>query len=204
MNPDIPLLLRDYIRAWPSFLPQDHPWTITGNALPIITNLLATLDRDLYTIRDGIAVHRTARIEEHVVLKAPVIVGADTFIGAHAYLRGGVWLDQRVSIGPGCEVKSSFIMTGSALAHFNFVGDSLVGADVNLEAGAITANHFNERTDKMIHVRIGTERYATGVTKFGALIGDATRLGANAVLSPGTLLLPQTIVKRLELIDQHQ
>ena len=29
------------------------------------------------------------------------------------------------------------------------------------------------------------------------------RIGANAVLSPGTLLMPKTIVRRLELIEQY-
>ena len=38
--------------------------------------------------------------------------------------------------------------------------------------------------------------------KFGALIGDGTRIGANAVLSPGTILAPNSIVKRLELVEQ--
>jgi UDP-N-acetylglucosamine diphosphorylase / glucose-1-phosphate thymidylyltransferase / UDP-N-acetylgalactosamine diphosphorylase / glucosamine-1-phosphate N-acetyltransferase / galactosamine-1-phosphate N-acetyltransferase len=43
-------------------------------------------------------------------------------------------------MGPGCELKSSFVFRGSKLAHFNFVGDSVIGSDVNLEAEAIVAN----------------------------------------------------------------
>ena len=43
-------------------------------------------------------------------------------------------------------------MAGSTLAHFNFVGDSIIGRKVNLEAGAVIANHFNERRDKQITV----------------------------------------------------
>ncbi|MBO5563850.1 MAG: hypothetical protein J5939_09090 [Bacteroidales bacterium] len=38
--------------------------------------------------------------------------------------------------------------------------------------------------------------------KFGSLVGDGCRIGANAVLSPGTILPPKTIVKRLQLIEQ--
>jgi acetyltransferase-like isoleucine patch superfamily enzyme len=38
--------------------------------------------------------------------------------------------------------------------------------------------------------------------KFGALIGDHCRIGANAVLSPGTILKPGTVVPRLALVDQ--
>lgn len=52
-----------------------------------------------------------------------------------AYLRGGVWLERSCVVGPGAELKSSFLFDGSKLAHFNFVGDSIVGCEVNLEAG---------------------------------------------------------------------
>ncbi len=155
-----------------------------------------------YAVHNGVAIHREARIEEHVIIKGPAIIGPGCFIGAHAYLRGGVFLDQKVSVGPGCEIKTSIILSGSALAHFNFVGDSLVGSGVNMEAGSIIANHYNERTDKQITVRLQEQNMPTGVTKFGALVGDDTRIGANAVLSPGTILPVGSIVKRLELVEQ--
>jgi acetyltransferase-like isoleucine patch superfamily enzyme len=44
----------------------------------------------------------------------------------------------------------------------------------------------------------------TGANKFGALVGDNSKIGANAVLTPGTVLTPNSIVKRLELIDQQK
>src|SRR5690606_219070 len=124
------------------------------------------------------------------------------FVGASAYLRGGVYLAPGVSVGPGCEVKSSVIFHDSHLAHFNFVGDSIIGSRVNLEAGAVTANHYNERSDQSIVVVFSSGMINTGVTKFGSLIGDDTKIGANAVLSPGTILYPGTVIKRLQLVDQ--
>lgn len=178
-----------------------YPWDIVQQVQPMLTQLLEGLDSG-YTIHNGVAIHREARIEEHVIIKGPAIIGAGCFIGAHAYLRGGVFLGDRVSVGPGCEIKSSIVLTGSALAHFNFVGDSLVGSGVNMEAGAIIANHYNERTDKQITVLLEGQKVQTGVTKFGALVGDDTKIGANAVLSPGTILSTGSIVKRLALIEQ--
>ena len=67
----------------------------------------------------------------------------------------------------------------------------------------VVANHLNERPDQKIAVHIGGESIPTGVLKFGALIGDHSRVGANAVLSPGTVLPPHTVVARLGLIDQR-
>ena len=175
------------------------PWDITAQLPALIEGLLADMDSE-YEVKDGIAIHHTATIEPGAVLKGPLIICARSFIAAHAYLRGGVWLGERVTIGPGCEVKSSIISARSAAAHFNFIGDSIIGSGVNMEAGAVIANHYNERVDKSISIRWGTQVIMTGATKFGAVVGDFSRIGANAVLSPGTLLKPHSIVKRLELV----
>jgi NDP-sugar pyrophosphorylase family protein len=201
----MPIPLTDYIKrvqaAFPPLTLYDWPWQATAGAVSLVEEWLRTLGDD-YHIQNGVAIHRAATVEEGVVLKGPVVVSAGCFLAAHAYLRGGVFLDEGVTVGPGCEVKSSFIFGGTTLAHFNFVGDSLVGAGVNLEAGAVVANHYNERSHKDIAVRAGGQVIATGVQKFGALIGDGSRLGANAVTSPGTILLPGSVVGRLELVMQ--
>ena len=99
-------------------------------------------------------------------------------------------------------MKSSIVFENSAIAHFNFIGDSIIGKNVNFEAGSITANHYNERKDKRIFVKIKNEIINTNMEKFGALVGDDCKIGANAVLSPGTILEKKSIVKRLELIEQ--
>jgi UDP-N-acetylglucosamine diphosphorylase / glucose-1-phosphate thymidylyltransferase / UDP-N-acetylgalactosamine diphosphorylase / glucosamine-1-phosphate N-acetyltransferase / galactosamine-1-phosphate N-acetyltransferase len=177
------------------------PWEITQNLRSLLIELIAGLDGN-YKIADGIAIHKTATVEPGAVLKAPLIIGEDCFVGANAYLRGGVYLANSVRIGTGCEIKTSMVFNNSAIAHFNFIGDSMIGSYVNFEAGAITANHYNEREDKIIRVVYNSVIIQTGVTKFGSLVGDHCKVGANAVLSPGTLLLSNTIVKRLQLIDQ--
>lgn len=196
--------LDTYIKEWKEYFPDISglPWEIVNDIKTIVTHAVARAG-DEYEKRDGAAIHRSAVIEKGVILKGPVFVSPGCFVGAHAYLRGGVFLGRGTSVGPGCEVKSSFILGQSALAHFNFVGDSLVGSDVNLEAGAVVANHFNEREIKTIDVIAGGKKMTTGVVKFGSLIGDHTRVGANAVLSPGTILDPRSVVGRLALVDQR-
>ena len=44
-----------------------------------------------------------------------------------------------------CESITHLIEILDDDAHFNFVGDSIIGNDVNIEAGAILCNHYNER-----------------------------------------------------------
>jgi len=178
-----------------------QPWEVTKKLSAILDQLILLLD-DSYEIKDEIAIHKTATIEPGVALKGPVIICENCFVGSNTCLRGGVYLAKSVVIGTGCEIKTSIIFSGSSIAHFNFIGDSIIGSNVNFEAGSLTANHFNERVDKKISVAFNSKIIDTRIEKFGALVGDNSKVGANAVLSPGTLLSPGAIVKRLELIDQ--
>ncbi len=178
------------------------PWALCAEAERIIAVFLAGLD-NTWRVRGGIAVHETSTVESSVTLKPPCFIGPSCFIGAGVYLRGGVFLADRVTIGPSVEVKSSFAFAGARLAHLGFIGDSVIGADVNIEAGAVLANRWNERADKRILVTVDGRSIDTGLEKFGALVGDRSCIGANAVLSPGTLLPPDSIVPRLALVDQR-
>jgi NDP-sugar pyrophosphorylase family protein len=196
--------INNFISGFSSLLPEeihDQPWIITNGLTCIIEKLISHLD-DNYHIDNNIAIHKTAIIESGVVIKSPAIVGENCFVGANAYFREGVYLDNSVRIGPGCEIKNSIIFSGTAVAHFNYIGNSIIGGNVNFEAGSIAANHYNERASKNISVLYRSQIIETKVEKFGSLVGDNSKIGANAVLSPGTILEKNSIVKRLELIEQ--
>jgi acetyltransferase-like isoleucine patch superfamily enzyme len=172
----------DLINGYEDLFDDKDPWDI--DVLDFVKN----------RSNDSIFIHPTSTVEEGVILKGPVYIGPDCFVGAHAYLRGGVFLMGNNSVGPGCELKTCVLFQNTNLAHFNFVGDSILGSNVNMEAGSIIANHYNERTDKEIF---------PGVTKFGAVVGDGSKIGANAVLSPGTILEKNSIIARQALISKN-
>jgi len=178
-----------------------YPWQLTQSLQAIVEGYVSKVD-DQFEVANGIAVHTSATIESGAVVKPPAIISANCFVAANSYVRGGVYLGKFCIIGPGCEVKSSIIFHHSVVAHMNFIADSIIGGDVNFEAGSLTANHYNERVWKEISVVHESKIISTNTTRFGSLIGDHCRIGANAVLSPGTLLNPETIVARLDLIDQ--
>ena len=192
-----------YINSFSLFIEQGNrePWDLILQINRLLSEMIDSLGED-YLIKDHIAIHKTAYIDQNVMIKAPVIIGKDSFIGANSYLRDGVFLGDNVKIGTGCEIKSSVIFDHTAIAHFNFIGDSIIGAHVNFEAGSLTANHYNERINKDIFVQHEGVVKNTKVHKFGSLIGDHVKIGANAVLSPGTLLAKKSVVKRLELVEQ--
>ncbi len=186
----------------PTALPVDAPWQVIGWIGDLVRAMPGSLPPEFVRVSEEVAVHRSAVVASSAVLAGPVVLSAGCRVGHGALLRGGVWAGEKVTIGPHSEIKGSLVFARSAAAHRNYVGDSIIGREVNLEAGVVLANHFNERADKQIWVRIGGQPVATGLAKFGALIGDGSRLGANAVTSPGTLLPPGSVVLRLGLVDQ--
>ncbi|WP_339903401.1 DapH/DapD/GlmU-related protein [uncultured Cyclobacterium sp.] len=196
--------IRDYIKGFDSLFHQcldKAPWEIINELDNLIQDRFSNLSAE-YKIEENIAIHKTVTVEKGVTIKGPVIISENCFIGANAYLRGPIFLGKSVKVGPGVEIKQSIIFENSALAHFNYIGNSIIGKNINFEAGSICANHYNERVDKTISVKHNGELMNTGTKKFGSLIGDDTKIGANAVLSPGTILARKSIVKRLALVEQ--
>jgi len=153
-----------------------------------------------FSIHNNIAIHKTADVEATAVVRGPAIIEAGARVGCNALIRNGAFVGRDSIVGAHCEFKNSVIMQGSACGHLNFVGESLIGSGVNLEAGAVLANHYNELKDKNVWVKNGDELIDTGHIKFGSIIGDGSRIGANAVLYPGIILPKNTVIERLELV----
>jgi NDP-sugar pyrophosphorylase family protein len=179
------------------------PWELTSQSEAVVRQLLRGITEPEYIVANEVAVHISSTVEPGAVLKGPLILGPHCFVASGAYLRGGNWVAEHCTFGPGAELKSSFVFSGTKLAHFNFVGDSILGSDVNLEAGSIICNYRNERVDKEVRVRVGEALHATGCSKFGALVGDRSRIGANAVLAPGVVLPAGSVVRRASLRDDE-
>ena len=204
-NPAYPGLTQ-FIRRLPDSLlaaeAWQPPWLLVSTIESLVSAAIRQLGRD-YHKEGNVAVHQTARIEDGAIIKGPAVIGPSCFIAATAYLRGGVFLEEDCVVGPAAELKSSLLFRGAKLAHLNFVGDSILGEGVNCEAGSIVANYRNELVDKRIRIAFEGKVIDTGVSKFGALLGDGVRLGANAVVAPGALIRPGAVIPRLGLVDQH-
>jgi NDP-sugar pyrophosphorylase family protein len=131
-------------------------------------------------------------VEEGAFIKGPAIIGKNCFIAHGAYIRENVIIGDNVKIGHSVEIKNSVILNDSSIAHFNYIGDSVIGNDVNFSGGAITANFRLDGNN--IKIRHAGEEIETGLNKFGAIVGDYSRIGVNSVLNPGTILSKKTKV----------
>jgi NDP-sugar pyrophosphorylase family protein len=131
-----------------------------------------------------ISIGKNTLIEPEVLIQGPCILGENCIVRHGALLRGGVLCGNRCVIGHASEVKHSILLDGSQAAHLNYVGDSILGKNVNLGAGVKCANLRFDRREVVVN------RIKTGLMKFGSIIGDGCQIGCNAVLNPGTLVGP--------------
>ncbi len=90
-------------------------------------------------------------------------VGRSASVGPHARIRPGTVIGERARVGNFVEIKASHIGNDSRIGHLAYVGDSQVGARVNIGAGTITCNY-------------------DGVAKHRTEIGDDAFIGSNSSL----------------------
>ncbi len=184
-------------------LPLDRsPWALVETLALTIVELAASGALRGFEARPGdVFVHPEAEVELGASFRGPALIGAGAFVARTAYLRDGVVLGPRAHVGHAVALKATIVAAGSAIAHLGYLGNSVIGSGVNLEAGVVVANHRNEAPGTTIALRFRARTIETGAAKFGALIGDGAVVGANSVLSPGTVLEPGAIVPRLTLIS---
>ena len=129
------------------------------------------------------------------------MIGKNCEIRHGAYIRGQALLGDGCIVGHASEVKHSIMLDGAKAPHFAYVGDSILGNEVNLGAGTKLSNlavnsEKNSETGHRPTIKISIDKRMvdTGLTKLGAVIGDDTQLGCNSVTNPGCLIGPGTLV----------
>lgn len=165
--------LEDYLESW-------RDWRIEVE-LPAGVHLLG----------DRIHIAAGCTVEPGAVLVGPAILGPGAEVRTGAYVRQNVILGPRSLVGAHSEVKGSVLLPGAKAPHQAYVGDSILGRDVNLGAGTICSNVKN--VGREVSFRAGGELVHTGLRKFGAILGDGCKTGCNTVLNPGVLMGPGSV-----------
>ncbi len=143
-------------------------------------------------ISEAVFVGAGTVIENGAVLKGPAWIGENCQIRSGCYVRENVIAGDGVVMGNSCEFKNCILFDEAQVPHFNYVGDSILGYRAHLGAGMILSNVKLDHREIMVSAADGT--IGTGLKKFGAIIGDRTEVGCNAVINPGSLLGRDSIV----------
>ena len=127
-----------------------------------------------YTVLRDAEIGEGAEVRSHCVVDgARVASGAR--IGPFARLRPGTEVGEDARVGNFVEVKASRIGAGSKANHLSYVGDTEVGRDVNIGAGAVTCNYD------------GVEKHRTTIED-GAFIGSGVELVAPITVGKGATI----------------
>ncbi len=141
-------------------------------------------------IGDNVSILSNSVIED-------AVIGDGVSIGPFARIRPKVNIGENAKIGNFVEVKKSDIGKGSKISHLSYVGDSIVGKDVNIGAGVITCNYD------------GVNKHQTNIGD-GVFIGSDSQLiapvsiGKNATIGAGSTITSDTSEGQLAISRSKQ
>ena len=154
------------------------------------------------TLEGPVVVEEGATVRSGVVLEGPVVVRSGATVGPNAYVRGPTVVGEGASIGHAVEIKHSVLMAGAGVNHLSYVGDSVLGRNVNLGAGTTVANLRHD--DEPVRATVKGERVSTGRRKFGVVLGDDVKTGINTSLNAGVLLSAGTTTGPGEVVTRDR
>jgi NDP-sugar pyrophosphorylase family protein len=169
-----------------------YPWEVLEQIEPYLKrralgSILGQISPQAYLVNpDLISIGEGTIVEPGAYIQGPCLLGKNCVVRHGAYIRGQFIAGDQCVIGHDTEVKNAVFLQGVHAAHFAYVGDSILGNQVNLGAGTKCANVRLDRST--VKVQWEETSLSTSLRKFGAIMGDGTQIGCNAVTNPGTVM----------------
>lgn len=185
--------LNEAVTAAKSFIIQ-HPWDLLRANEYYVSSL--TENRIFGEVHPAAVIEGVlhlgtgTRILPGVFIEGNVVIGANCKIGPNCYLRGNTSIGDGCHIGQSVEIKNCLILSKSNVGHLSYVGDSVLGENVNFGAGTTVSNLRHD--GKNHRSLVGGELIDTGRRKFGTAVGDGVHTGINTSIYPGRKLWPGT------------
>ena len=170
----------------------EYPWEALPKIHDFILEIGKTLSKDEYEEREEhVWIAKSAVIYPNVYIAGPAIIGPETEVRPGAFIRGNALVGAGCVVGNSTELKNVIIFNSVQVPHYNYVGDSILGYKSHMGAGSITSNVKADKT--LVEVKGGSKEeglasIATGLKKFGAILGDHVEVGCNTVLNPGSVV----------------
>lgn len=141
---------------------------------------------DQVIVKGQVIIGRNTKIDPFVVITGPVVIGDNCQIASFSQIRPKTVIGNNVVVGHAAEIKNSFIFDNAKIQSGSFVGDSVIGEGVRIASGVICANRRFDQ--EVISIKINEKKFSTKKDKFGVIIGDYSRIGAQCTLAPGTII----------------
>jgi bifunctional UDP-N-acetylglucosamine pyrophosphorylase/glucosamine-1-phosphate N-acetyltransferase len=133
-----------------------------------------------------------AEIRPGSYIEEPVAIGDGCVIGPNCFIRKYSSIGKNCKVGNAVEIKNSVIMENSFVSHLSYVGDSIIGRNCNIGAGAVFANlRLDDRNVKM---DVNGSRMDSGSRKLGGVVGHDVKFGVNVTVMPGKKIWPCMLI----------
>lgn len=162
-----------------------RPWEALSGLKAFLSALGPALS-DYRQIAPQVWAHPTAKIAPTAELGQVCIIGPDAEVRHCAFIRASALVGAGCVVGNSTEIKNAILFDKVQVPHYNYIGDSILGYQAHMGAGAVTSNVKSDKTP--VAVCMGAERVETGLKKLGALLGDHAEIGCGCVLNPGCVI----------------
>jgi bifunctional UDP-N-acetylglucosamine pyrophosphorylase/glucosamine-1-phosphate N-acetyltransferase len=187
------------------WLDVGRPWELLGANEWKLEDLSRALDGDVHDgaeIVGDVVVEAGATVRSGATIEGPALVQQGASVGPNAYVRGATVVGQDAKVGHAVEVKNCLLMAGATAGHLTYLGDSVVGREVNFGAGTVVANLRHD--DEPVRLTVKGERVSTGRRKFGAVVGDGAKTGIDTNLNAGVTLSTGATTKPGETVTRDR
>jgi len=124
------------------------------------------------------------KIDPNTVIEGPAFIDDDVVIKALSRINAGSNIGKVCKVGG--EISNTIIQNYTNKQHDGFLGDSYIGAWVNLGAGTVNSNLTNLYGP--IKVQLFDKIIDTGQTFLGMIVGDHTKTAINTKITTGTII----------------
>ncbi len=209
---DAPMEIVQVEAGW---LPLGYPWHLLDATEEI---LRTSNSENKGTVESGATLNGNISIGEGTVVKAGsyiegnFFIGKNCVIGPNCYLKGYGAIGDSTEIGVGVEICRSIIGSTVDIKHLAFIGDSILGNNINIAAGTVIANlklsntsvkmSINQSTN--VKFMINDQLVDSGRRKLGAIIGDGVKTGINTSIYPGRKLWNDVWTLPSEVVDMDK
>ena len=175
-----------------------HPWEIlTANKIIMDSWEESSIAKSA-VMEGNVTILGTVKIAEGVVIKAgavlegPCSIGKNGYIGNNSLVRSYTSLGDNCSVGYGVELKNCVVFGNTRIGRLSFIGDSVLGENVDFGAGSMTVNRTIDW--QPVRVKSGKNTIDSEREKLGAFIGDNVTVGAGNTIPPGMVVAPNKIL----------
>ena len=175
-----------------------HPWEILTANKMIMDSWGESSIAKTATLEANVTLQGIVKIGEGVLIKAgaviegPCSIGCGSYIGNNSLVRSYTSVGKNCEVGSGVELKNCVVMDSSQIGRLSFIGDSVLGENVDIGSGCMTINRTVDWKPISMQNRKG--QASTNMSKLGAFLGDGVVVGAGNIIQPGTVVHSDKIV----------